>query len=525
MRALLLSLFIGSSLVAQNPVKLASKIKQVQIFQPGATLYREAAVKLNAGQHELEFEGLSIGLDPNTIQLFSDGDLEVISFQLKNVGFEERDKPKAYLALQEKVKTKSEELALIEAELESLRIEKSLLEENKKIGGNQGYSMEQLKAITSYTKAQTLTNAKAVYALNQQKQSLKEELKALNNDLTRLRQKFNQLQSIINVKVRNDRPVNTKIGLSYSYRNNINWDPVYRLEFVGLDQDLELEQLAQVYQNTGEDLVNVKVTLSTGSPSSNNQLPRLQTNFINLYTPYTNNGSGSNEPVMLKEVVMADAISASKRKLTSKRIESNPKMETRQDFKLQGTYRIPNAKQELLALQSISLKADFHYESVPKIDPSVYLMAKLKDYQKHQLIAGKVSIFNEGAYNGSLFTDFKSVNEDLCLSLGKDRSFNITYERVFNEERKSLFGGTKVELFHYRIKMKPTKVNGNHLIIKDQIPISQNNDLKVKLIESPGAEFDEETGFLTWKMEILNSGAQQIDYKYELKYPSNQEVR
>ena len=525
MRLLILFLFANSCIFAQSSISIDSRVKSVQIFQPGATIYREAKVQIGPGQHDLVFKGLSIGLDPNTIQLYGNDRIEIISFELKNLGVANLESSKEYKALEGKILENKDAIADLDAELEALRIEKNILEENRKIGGNSGYSMEQLQAINTYAKKQILSNSKAYYQVNKKKQELNEKLKSLTNDLNELRRKLNQLQSAIIVRVNCEKAVNTQLGLSYSYRSNINWDPLYRLEFSGLDQGLKLDQLASIYQNTGENLNGVEITLSTGSPSYNNQVPRLQTNFINLYVPYTNRGAQADEPAMLQEVVIADQRKASLQKLSSNRLEENALMETRQDFKLQGKYLLPNGKQETVALRSLELEADYHYETVPKLDPTVYLMAKLKNYEAYQLIPGKVSIFNQGAFSGSFFTDFKSVDGKLALSLGQDRSFDISYERVFNEERTTLFGGTKVELYHYRIKLKPSRVNGNELIVKDQIPISQNRDLKVKLLESVGADYDSETGFLSWKMQLLNTGPKQIDFKYELKYPSDQEVR
>ncbi len=527
MRTLILLLLAGS-LWAESEISLQAPVKKVQIFQTGATLYREAKLQLAAGQHDLYFGGLSLGLDPNTIQLYGNKGLEVISFKIKNQAFTEEEAPEEYRSLLKKLNQKKEAIADIEAELEALKMEKALLDENKNIGGSQGYSMGQLEAIIRYAKTQIQANAKQQFSLNTKKQSLQNEIRQQANELNRLKQKYNQLQSGIVVTVRTDKALNTSIGLSYSYRNNFSWSPNYRMEFKSLEDQLAVDQLAVIYQNSGEDLKNVEITLSTGSPSDNNQIPRLETNFINLYTPNENfkrAAYNNAEPQMLDEVSVVEGVQVSQNKIFSGQLASTGLMETRQDFKLKGKYNLPQAKEEIVAIQSFSIKADYHYESVPKLDPSVYLMARLKDYESLELIPGKVSVFNQGAYNGSFFSDFKSLDDGFTLSLGKDQSFAISYERVFNEERGTFFGSSKVELYHYRIKVKPSKANGNKLIIKDQIPISQNSDLKVRLIDGHQANFDEESGFLSWEMELLNSGPKQIDFKYELRYPSDKRIR
>ncbi len=520
-KVLFLVLF-SFALSAEGPLKINSQLKEVRVYQPGASLYREANLKLSAGKHQLLFTDLSIGLDPNSIQLFSEGDLEILSFELIQQKFEDRSKPAAYLAIEAEIDALKNRLNALATEERVIKAENELLAENRKLGGNSGYSLQELKAISLYVKERTKANLDQFNKLQIRKKELQKELEQREATLQEVLRKFNLLGSAILVHVSAPQTINTTIGLAYSYHSNVNWQAVYRLKFESLDAKLELQQFARINQYTGEDWENVKLTLSTGSPSSENQLPSLSTKFIHLYSltkpiAYSDGvgaqGTSAPEPAMLKESKLAN------------RAPTPTEMETRLDYVIDGLYSLASEKEERFPLRTLELNASYQYETVPKLNEAVFLTASVKDYEQYQLIPGSIDIFNQGAYTGRVYSNFEDLTKGLKFSLGKDRSFKVEHERIFKEERESLFGGTKEEEYHYRISVKHSKSRSIKIKILDQIPISTHEKLKVDLLEAAGGKLDLETGLLRWEVEIAPNNPQQLDFKYKLKYPSDKRIR
>ena len=60
--------------------------------------------------------------------------------------------------------------------------------------------------------------------------------------------------------------------------------------------------------------------------------------------------------------------------------------------------------------------------------------------------------------------------------------------------------------------------------IKDQIPLSKDNDVKVELLQSDNAEFDKEKAYLTWNVKISPSETKKIRVSYKVRYPKDYSI-
>ena len=56
------------------------------------------------------------------------------------------------------------------------------------------------------------------------------------------------------------------------------------------------------------------------------------------------------------------------------------------------------------------------------------------------------------------------------------------------------------------------------IIIKDQFPISTNNDIKVKNGDYTDAILDEKTGILTWNFLLNSSQSKSLLFNYSVDY-------
>ena len=61
--------------------------------------------------------------------------------------------------------------------------------------------------------------------------------------------------------------------------------------------------------------------------------------------------------------------------------------------------------------------------------------------------------------------------------------------------------------------------------IIDQVPISQEGDIIVDIQNISGAERDEQSGRLKWKMKIAPSATKKLITAFSVKYPKNKQVR
>jgi len=64
------------------------------------------------------------------------------------------------------------------------------------------------------------------------------------------------------------------------------WVPNYDIKSTGLNAPLSLAYKGNVYQKTGQDWKNVKISLSTGNPSYNISKPKMDVHYLNFVSAY-----------------------------------------------------------------------------------------------------------------------------------------------------------------------------------------------------------------------------------------------
>lgn len=197
----------------------------------------------------------------------------------------------------------------------------------------------------------------------------------------------------------------------------------------------------------------------------------------------------------------------------------------RMEFQINTPFTVPSDNADhRVAIAVYDMAANYEYHTVPKLDPSVYLVAQVSGWEKLNLLSGESNLYFDGTFIGKSYIDVNSAKDTLSFSLGKDRK--IVVERKRSEEK------SKTRLIGSRYKYEVTwdftvRNNGGAsipFIMKDHFPVSTNDDIKVKRGEHVGAELDEKTGILTWR-SVLNKGeTKQFSFNYSVDYGSGSPV-
>ena len=76
------------------------------------------------------------------------------------------------------------------------------------------------------------------------------------------------------------------------YISSAGWEPLYDFRVDDITRPLSIDYNANVFQSSGEDWKNVKITLSTSNPSLSGEVPELNTWYLGRnYIPRTDNTS------------------------------------------------------------------------------------------------------------------------------------------------------------------------------------------------------------------------------------------
>jgi hypothetical protein len=116
------------------------------------------------------------------------------------------------------------------------------------------------------------------------------------------------------------------------------------------------------------------------------------------------------------------------------------------------------------------------------------------------------------------------LDDTLTLSLGRDESIVIKRKRQREYEQKRLWSNRTKEERMWHTAVRNTKKEKIMLELLDQVPVSQTSDIKVEIIDISGAEFDDETGILTWNLEVNPGETREVIVHYSVEYPRNRTV-
>ncbi|MFD2034538.1 DUF4139 domain-containing protein [Belliella marina] len=183
-----------------------------------------------------------------------------------------------------------------------------------------------------------------------------------------------------------------------------------------------------------------------------------------------------------------------------------------------------NGDKLLVDLKKYEVDAVYEYFAIPKKEKDAFLVAKLVDWEKYNLLQGEANLYFEDTYIGRSILEAESLNDTLSISLGRDRSIVIEREKIDQNSKKRLIGSNYTESRAYKITVKNNKSSNVNLKIVDQYPISIVSDITVSLLKSSNGNVNKETGIIEWEL-TLNPGEQKVlELEYEVKYPRKEKV-
>lgn len=193
------------------------------------------------------------------------------------------------------------------------------------------------------------------------------------------------------------------------------------------------------------------------------------------------------------------------------------KKDLRVEYAIQSKMSIPSdGMDHRVSIATHELPASYEYHVVPKIDPSVYLSAQVVGWEKLNLLSGESNIYFDGTFMGKSYLDVNSTKDTLSFSFGKDSKISVERTRVKEKSKIKTIGSRQKFDVTWEIKIKNNGGAMIPLIVKDQFPVSNQEDIKVKRGDLVDGTADEKTGIITWSFLKGITGSQTITFDYSV---------
>ncbi len=578
-----------------NQVK--ASLSAVTVYRVGAQLSHLAKATLVRGNNELLIDDISNTLDANSIQVNCNGNVTVMGVEFTVDHLTNEIKTPAIKLLEDSVETINAALDKLKTNISITNDLLSVLKANKEIKGAQtGLSVAELIKLIDYYKTKSIELQNELAVLNAKQTKFTIQLQKLAEQIQE-EQKRNT-KSTGKLILQLNCAIAGKYDFTISYiTQNAYWTPFYDLRAESITAPLKLIYRAKIFQTTGLDWKQVRLSLSTSTPIQNSNAPLFNTWFLSYINPvnYFNNAllqgkvaglsiksntlnevvvtgygtdrrsdisgsvaSVSPDGLVTKPlyIVNGNEMSAEEfakikdgavkdikvlkedeaTKLYGSRATRGAMLVTLKDglddyitvsdkqldvtFDIDLPYDVPtNGKAQTALLKEYDVPATYQFYAVPKLDKEVFLLAKIADWEKLNLLPGEANIIFEGTYIGKSFIDPSSTQDTLNLTMGKDKRVVIKREKLMDFSSVKFLGANKKQVFTYETTVKNNKKEAITILIKDQYPLSQNKEIEVELLESNGATITTETGVLNWMFTLAPGESKKLRMSYSVKYP------
>jgi uncharacterized protein (TIGR02231 family) len=519
-------------LVAQAEKEIKAEIKHVTVFPDRAQVVHETTVNLMPGKSILKLPGLSPYIDVQSIQVKGFGDFTILSVNQQNNYLENlEDSPEVKSlrsqidVLQSKVEDENTAISVLQDKNQFLEANKAILVKETT------FTLEQFKNVMDlYT-----NNMDQVKTTILKKQRI---IKEYNKQIVALQQqvadKLGQQElpsGEIMVTVSSEKQVSGKLTFSYVV-TNAGWYPSYDIRVDDIKNPVSIFYKANVFQNTGVEWKDVKLSFSNANPWVSGDIPVMNPWFVDFYYPqprmmFEKKAAGiKEEPAMLNEVVVT-APNVSK----DKAMEASPVMvqkqvgETTVTFDISIPYTIPsNGKVQTVEIQRLSAPADYKYVTLPKLSPLAYLTANITDWAKLSLQSGEATLYFENSFVGKSTLNVNQLKDTLTISLGTDNSILVKREKRKDYTSRKILGSNRTDVYSFLLTVRNNKSNMVKITLNDQLPVSSNSSINVEALELSGGKLNTQTGEIAWDLEIKPQETKQIVLTYSVKYPKDKTI-
>lgn len=524
-------LLFSTGALAQDAV---SRIARVTVY-PGVAAVERVA-KVAAGARSLTIACLPASLDAQSLQIQADSGVRVGEFHVLT---EDRDVATACASpLDGRIRELEDQIAALKAEAGGLQLVDQYL---KSVAAGPatddgtpaartaspppaqiGSTADVLRKTGQDTKARS-------HQLQRRQEALELSLKPLLAERERVASQRTRVVSVtVNLAAERD----GELRLNYQVRGP-GWQPSYRATLDTTKTSVQIERLALVAQNSGEDWSNVQLLLSTGQPqrATQGRLPR----------PWTLDVAPPPPPAAaMPMAAMAPAPAAPAPKAMERRqAEDMPSFDVSTvdkgfatEFAVPQRISVPSNGQRItLALGTHQAPARLLVRAAPGVEEAAYLVADMVP-PPGVWPAGSVGLYRDGAYVGTGRLDFAALPSTApgegprtSLSFGRDELVQVRAEAPQQMTGSTGLTGARTE----RQTRRSYQVENRHktaidLQVLHAAPVSRNEKIEVESRYTPQpAElaWNGTPGTIAWRQNLGAGASASFAAEHWVRYPKD----
>jgi uncharacterized protein (TIGR02231 family) len=536
-------------------VKGTSAISGVTVFPSGAEVTRVARVRIAEGDHVVLLMDLPAQAVPGSIRVEgkSSGRLEIGSVDTRRLAVPRTD-PVAAASERRTLELEIEKLkdaravaqaASQAAETQKLFISKLIdLPSRLPTGGTMGsVQLPDWTQLYTIIGERTLEAQKAVLETSVKLRDIDRQITDLEKKLVAIAP-VQEERTEVKVFVTAGAALDAELSIRYQVVS-ANWAPLYdaRLTTGARNEAprLTLVRRASIQQRSGEDWTDVALSLSTTRPGGGTSAPDLYAMLVDFEPDAPPRPVASGAAVRSIRPVAQEARADEEARKTTDQLggvlaKAEDRQATIETAPFQAIFGVPGTVTVLTTGETKRVQIDeakldpaLTVRVVPRLDPRAFLYAKVTLPKTTPYLPGQVSLFRDATFVGSGRLPQLAPGEEHELGFGSDDSIRVRHA-VLDEKRgeSGIITSSKTDQRNYRITVKNHHPRAMTVAVLDQIPVSQNQDIKVELIakaQPTRKDPDDKRGVMAWDIKLEPNEEKQIEFGYRVSWPADKRVR
>jgi hypothetical protein len=439
---------------------------------------------------------------------------------------------------------------------------------------------EALERLTAFSFAQHDAIATEEVELAKQIHDINEQLELLNRQRAEITSGAAKTarEAVLFVQKSADGPA--EVRLNYLV-GNCGWSPAYTLRASADRKQIRVEYNGIIQQLSGEDWSDVKLTLSTASPTLSASGPGLAPFHVTLTAEATMQapdaqanvpgvpqqanafyGRGLSKGQVLDHLEVlnqqrsdfsqaaanttnfADVnrlswslndvafgcqtmeINGDETTLSVLRAQADDAEGPSLSYQLNGPASLASrSDQQMVRIMQTDLASEFYHVATPVLTSLVYREARLKNSSDEDMLAGPMTAFLDGRFVGQGELPTVARGETFVVGFGADPQLRA--RRELADRHDSIQGGNRETRFEYRLVIENFASEPTPVRVIDRLPHAVNGvDIRVTLGESSDPISEEKLyvrderpmGILRWNVEVPASSAGADAKTIDYKY-------
>ncbi len=527
----------------QQPV-VPTTVTATTLYSDQARVIRTGKLALTGEERGIRITGLPSTLDPDSIRVKGSGTtpVKILGIQADRI-YNPKPVVEEVARLTQEIDALEQQKQNLEVGLTALDLQRSfvqgLLEKSverfSRGLADQRIGLDQTRDLLMFGGEQYQDYASAILQQQQERKLLEEQIKALRQQLHQwVTPRQQQLYQVV-IDLAPSSAGEFKVEVGYTVPR-ASWTPLYDLRVNLKAKLINLNYLASVRQRTGEAWQDVRLSLSTAKPGLGSLPPKLEPWYLDEFSQSTpwgalaaseiDAGSGPAEggAMALRSMALSAPAPAA---IEAESVAATPSQEGGViHFDLTHPNTVPSdGDPHKVTIFDTELPCELDYLIVPKMVTFAYLQATITNPMDGvALLPGKANIFREETFVGSTPLEHVAPGQTFEVALGIDEGIKVERDLIERVVDKKQLRGQRRITFSYRIQVIQLRDHTAQVKVKEQLPMSRHERIKVKLIKTEPQITPGEMGLLEWNFPLPINVKQTILYQFAIEHPPEMQV-